>query len=282
MPNLLFPVDFSAPCANIAPAVRAWATAYGAEVTLLHVFDHAPFLAFDHPELIAQLDTLQHAARQRLDAFLPDAFPGLTVHRHQVAGHPGTAIADYAAAQAASLIMLPTHGYTRFRQLLLGSVVAGVLHDSEVPVWTSAHADQPVPQPAPRHILCAIDCGPQTRNVLRSAQTVAARFNAPLRIVYSHPNVDPRFPSATAERAHRLVHEESLAAYEAVAAELDLPTYLQVLEEPTLVAGVQAAIETHQADLLIIGRGHIQGTLGRLRSNAHDLIRTAPCPVLSV
>jgi nucleotide-binding universal stress UspA family protein len=136
--------------------------------------------------------------------------------------------------------------------------------------------------PAPKHVLCAIDCGPQTRHVLEAAVAVAKRFGAPLRIVYSHPALDTRFPSATAERAHRLVHEEALAAYQAVAAELDLPEYLEVLEEPTLVAGVLGAIATHQADLLVIGRGRIQGVMGRLRTNAHDLIRMSPCPVLSV
>jgi len=281
MRHILLPVDFSAPCENLVPAVAAWARRYEADLTLLHVHE-LPVVAVDQPNLVAELAVLREASQQRLQEFLPDAFAGLTVRRVQVDGRAGSAIVDYAAANGIDLIMMPTHGYTRFRQMLLGSVVASVLHDSEVPVWTSAHADAALAAPAPQHVLCAIDCGPQTRHVLEAAMAVAKRFGAPLRIVYSHPALDTRFPSATAERAHRLVHEEALAAYQAVAAELDLPEYLEILEEPTLVAGVLAAIATHQADLLVIGRGRIQGVMGRLRTNAHDLIRMSPCPVLSV
>ncbi len=38
----------------------------------------------------------------------------------------------------------------------------------------------------------------------------------------------------------------------------------------------------HDADLIVIGRGVLHETLGRLRTHAHAIIRQAPCPVLSV
>jgi nucleotide-binding universal stress UspA family protein len=38
----------------------------------------------------------------------------------------------------------------------------------------------------------------------------------------------------------------------------------------------------HGADLILIGRGTLHGTLGRLRTHAYGIIRHAPCPVLSV
>jgi nucleotide-binding universal stress UspA family protein len=37
-----------------------------------------------------------------------------------------------------------------------------------------------------------------------------------------------------------------------------------------------------QADLVIIGRGHADRALGRLRSHTYNIIRNAPCPVISV
>ena len=280
MPRVLFPVDFSGPCANIAPAVHGWAVRSRADVTLLHAHE-TPFLAIDHPNLVAELATLREASHCRLDAFLLHAFPEVAVRRLQLDGRPGSAITDYAAANGISLIMLPTHGYTRFRQLLLGSVVASVLHDSEIPVWTSAHAEAPLLAPIPKHILCAIECGPQTQNVLAAAVKVSQQFKAPLRIVFWHPS-NSNFPSATADRAHQVVHDAAVEHYQSIAADLALPEHLEILEETTLVEGVQNAIATHKTDLLIIGRGRIQGVLGRLRSNSHDLIRSAPCPVLSV
>ena len=43
----------------------------------------------------------------------------------------------------------------------------------------------------------------------------------------------------------------------------------------------QAAVQ-HKADLVVIGRGHLGETLGRLRTNAYAVIRQSPCPVISV
>ena len=45
---------------------------------------------------------------------------------------------------------------------------------------------------------------------------------------------------------------------------------------------VQQAAIGHDADLIVIGRGVIQKTLGRLRSGAYSIIREAPCPVISI
>jgi nucleotide-binding universal stress UspA family protein len=36
------------------------------------------------------------------------------------------------------------------------------------------------------------------------------------------------------------------------------------------------------AGLIVIGRGVHTGVLGRLRAHAYEIIRNAPCPVLSV
>jgi nucleotide-binding universal stress UspA family protein len=36
------------------------------------------------------------------------------------------------------------------------------------------------------------------------------------------------------------------------------------------------------ADLIVLGRGPMHETLGRLRTHAHGIIQRSPCPVLSV
>jgi len=49
------------------------------------------------------------------------------------------------------------------------------------------------------------------------------------------------------------------------------------------VAGaVREEARRHRADLIVIGRGILHETLGRLRTHAYGIIRHAPCPVLSV
>jgi nucleotide-binding universal stress UspA family protein len=49
------------------------------------------------------------------------------------------------------------------------------------------------------------------------------------------------------------------------------------------VAGsVREDARRHATDLVVIGRGLLQETLGRLRTHAYGIIRQAPCPVISV
>jgi nucleotide-binding universal stress UspA family protein len=45
---------------------------------------------------------------------------------------------------------------------------------------------------------------------------------------------------------------------------------------------VREEARRHGADLVLIGRGALHETLGRLRTHAYGIIRQSPCPVLSV
>jgi hypothetical protein len=42
------------------------------------------------------------------------------------------------------------------------------------------------------------------------------------------------------------------------------------------------AVESENLDLLVIGRPHEDGILGRLSTHAYDIVRRSPCPVISV
>jgi nucleotide-binding universal stress UspA family protein len=63
----------------------------------------------------------------------------------------------------------------------------------------------------------------------------------------------------------------------------DAGTHLEILLRLGKVAEVVRSVALQQeADLVLIGRGVIQGMLGRLRSEAYTIIREAPCPVISI
>lgn len=274
--HILFPVDFSPVCAAVVPAVAAMARQFCAKVSLLHALD-------THDELPEQQRERAAFYQDKLAQFSPQAFEGLAVERVLLHGRPAEAIVDYARRWHADLIMMPTRGHTRFRQLLLGSVTAGVLHDAQCPVWTSAHAEQiPAAGVEYKRIVCAIDLGARSAGVLKCADFFAAKFGAELHVVHSVQAVDPRLASAVAHRAHAYLIETAQEKYGKLAKELGLRVPIEILEEPELIPPIVRAAERLKADLLVIGRGVIQGFLGRLRSNAHELIRTSPCPVLSV
>jgi nucleotide-binding universal stress UspA family protein len=175
---------------------------------------------------------------------------------------------------------MPTIGYTRFRLLLLGSVTASVLHDAECPVLTDAHTEEhPLAVPKYETILCALDLEHGSPELLRKAREFAAKMKARLIPVHAVPQPDERFITGPSERAHRYLCDEARKTY----AQYGAPEELVVVEAPgSAIQGVVSAVREHRADLIIAGRGHAQGFLGRLRSNIHRLILESPCPVLSI
>ncbi|MEZ5352324.1 MAG: universal stress protein [Bryobacteraceae bacterium] len=279
--HILFPVDFSAGARATAPAVAAMARHDGARVTLLHSLD-MPYGEIGAAPIEGEIEQASLHQRLRLQEFLPELWKGRDVARVELRGKPADVIVRYARDHAVDLIMLPTHGFSRFRPLLLGSVTAAVLHDAECPVWTSAHSDS-IPAPDRyRKVLCGIDAAPHSVDVLRMAGNFARDWEASLEVVHSVPAVDEQFYSAAAARAHQHLIDLALRDYPALAAAAGISVPLEILEGEGLIGPIAGAARERGADLLIIGRGAIQGFLGRLRTHAHELIRTSPCPVLSV
>lgn len=56
------------------------------------------------------------------------------VHVHVAVGDPGREISAYAGKQNADLIVLPSHGYGFFKNILLGSVAERVIRLAHCPV----------------------------------------------------------------------------------------------------------------------------------------------------
>ncbi len=278
--NILFPVDFSERSRQLWPAVKRMAQELGAPVTLLHVIDTARLAP---TELEGEQESIRNRIHEKLHRF-PDAEPRVSSLTREVReGAPAECIVQYAAGLDAPLIMMATRGHTRFRQLLLGSVTAAVLHDAACPVWTEAHTENlTFPQDGYRSVLCAVDMGAQTTRLLKAADEFSRQFGASLAAVHSIPRGDARFANALSDRAHSLLVYNAREEFAACCGKAHIEPPLEIVEDGSVVEGVVSAAERQQADLLVIGRGVIQGTLGRLRSCAHDLIRRSPCPVLSI
>lgn len=279
--SILFPVDFSERCRGAWPAVASMARCLDAPVTLIHAVD------FGYPDVSEMFSGCLPAVCARAQKMLEQfETPGLEIpasHREVTMGSAATGIIEKAARMEAPWIMLPTRGHNRYRQLLLGSVTASVLHDAPCPVWTEAHGESGPPHPDVRQaIVCAVDMSASTPILLAVALELSGKLAVPLQIVHSIPRPDPRFPSAVADRAHSILIDNALDAFYDHCRDIEVALQLEIVEDPTLVGGIVDAVAKLRADLLIIGRGVIQGPLGRLRTNAHDLIRRSPCAVLSV
>ena len=273
--KILFPVDFSARCTAAAKMVETYAYHFEASVTLLHVVE--PIIYTDLP-----IDATD-VAEEQLRTYLADRFEGSEVHRVLLHGDAAHKIADFAHDGTFHLIMLPTHGYGKFRRFILGSVAAKVLHDARCPVWTGAHMEEIVTHDEPefRNVLCAIDLGKQSCAALRWAGKFAQEFGSKLSVVHAvptakdHPNIycdqDWKFELVTGARDR----------IQDLLKTLELEAEVAVIAEEAPIAVGDAAVST-EADLLVIGRSVEDGMLGRLRTNAYSIIRQSPCPVVSV
>lgn len=282
--RILFPVDFSARCAAAVPSVKEMAKRFGAEVTVLHVVD-LPTAGVAPPEasawsVLIGAERLRQQGEVALTSFLEREFPGFAVQRETAEGDAAFTIIEYARERKAGLIMMPTTGLGPFRRMLLGSVTAKVLHDSLVPVWTGAHAEEIAAHPPARwkRVLCAVEDERRDLPVLRWVREFAAEQHLEVRLVHAvrgpeecEDNLGFREFLLDAGRQRMEELQEQAGTNFEVCFQVGLAG--QVIHRAAIGYG---------ADLVVIGRGVIQKPLGRLRSDAYEIIREAPCPVISV
>jgi nucleotide-binding universal stress UspA family protein len=269
--RILVPIDFSLRSEEAARYAKRLALHFHSEVILLHVVQpvHLDFAMVE--PFRASIEDLSKAqlarSEKQLAALACPEFNDVSLRLMVVEGDPADRIIHCAQTEAVNLVVMPTQGHSRIRQFLIGSVTAKVLHDCESPVLTGSHLEQrsDFPNLTAKKILCAVDFGHQSETVLKWGARLAHEFGAKVTVV--HADNHPEY-----ELTDRLVNMAKAAGVEA---------------EPLVEAGepykaVTGAATRLGADLLIIGRGSTNSTIGRLRAQAYGIVRQSPCPVLSV
>jgi nucleotide-binding universal stress UspA family protein len=284
--HILVPIDFSEQSKLIRPHVLSMARYCGARITLLHVVP-LPAVWYGGAEggygVMFDVPGMESAARKELSTFLDAPADEYNVDVAVETGEPADRVVSYAAKHDVDLIMMPTHGFGVFRSLLLGSVVAKVLHDAKCSVWTAAHVNNLPPAANPTcggRMLCAVDFAPSSAALVRRACDFAKLFCARLTLLHAVPLLTTAEPGADIALRRTLMQaaRESLANLQR-----ETGTSLDALVEEGNVANtVRNATEHGDIRLLIIGRGHMNQALGRLRSSTYQIIRSSRCPVLSL
>ncbi|HET6146268.1 MAG TPA: universal stress protein [Polyangia bacterium] len=144
--SILVPTDFSDASAEALATAIAFARAFSARVTLIHVFVEPTYVLpppvematfpFDISEIMAKVQTSLDAERQRVEK------AGIQVEAETITGRAAPEIVAYAKKIGADLIVMGTHGRSGFQHALLGSVAERVVHHSPCPVLV-------VPAPRP-------------------------------------------------------------------------------------------------------------------------------------
>ena len=282
--SILFPVDFSEACEAITPHVRSLCERFQASLILAH-FVYIPSMAYGAIDaggpVMWPVEQLTENAEQRLKTFSAKFFPGRDARTIVQEGDPAACISDIAVSQQVDLIMMPTHGYGRFRTLLLGSVAGKTLHDAPCAVWTAAHRAKQRPAEPWKRILCAIDTDAEGEKLLRKAAELSENGKISVRVIHAVPAAAP-----VEDRSTEPTFEEFLlnSGQGAVA---QLQASAGTAFEAHVRAGVIPDMVRDEAvdwdaDLVLIGRGVLPRFAGQFRSHASSIVRTMPCPVLSV
>jgi nucleotide-binding universal stress UspA family protein len=282
-PHILFPVDFSERSRAVRHCVISMSRHFRAKITLIHAA-HIPLVWYGVELSPAMFDVgaFIEDANDRLNGFLETTDGALEVNPIVMEGDPAECIVKYAEQHGVGMIMMPTHGYGKFRSLLLGSVTAKVLHDAKCAVWTSAHTEDSALacRGGFKSILCAVDLAPESAGLICYAATFARSFGAQLRVVHAVSFAETQaqaFPEYDCSQGLFEMSRATIAERQKEAG-IEAPVFLEVGSAANVV---RTAAREFEADLVIIGRGKMHETLGRLRSNAYAIIRDSPCPVIS-
>jgi nucleotide-binding universal stress UspA family protein len=283
--KILFPIDFSERSRAAAPFVLSMAQRYNAEVVALHALQPPPPLYAGmntvYPE-VYDFESISADLSIDLRKFTDSELPRVNVRCVVELGDPAVIITEYAEENNISLIAMPTHGYGGFRRALLGSVTAKVLHDAKIPVWTAAHAPEPSHRahPQPRHILCAVNLRPESRQTLEFAIGIAGDANATVELVHVAAEGEVEaFP--TESRLQEILVEAVRDKLVRIREEAIAPEVEAIVDGGSVADMVRSEAARKRADLVVIGRGSIQRGLGRWWNNAYAIVREAPCPVIS-
>lgn len=226
--------------------------------------------------------TIERDAEARLGALrAEDLFNGLDVKQVVKQGDPALAITELANVIDDCLIMIPTHGFGKFRSLLLGSVTAKVLHDAKSAVWTDAHVEDPAADAPlePSRILCAVALDGRDEPLIRKAIELAGDQDH-VRLVHAVPVEEMRPQKYFSLEFDRFLMDTAKNRVAELQNALGISVQACV-QGGAISAVVRRSALLHGSDLIVIGRGVVKEPLGRLRTHAYSIIRDAPCPVVS-
>jgi len=293
--KILFPTDFSR-CAEQAMQYALYvAKQFNAELHMLHAvvpLEYDPNNpAMQFPDLKKINAEIEKITASKLGAALA-AHDVKTVKIKQ-AQRQGLSIApmimEYASENDIDLIIMGTHGRRGLGHLFLGSVAEEVVRFASCPVFTVRERKVPHASPTIKSILAPVDFSEHARLAVRHAKEIAARNDARLILLHVvEQAIHPAFYTAGVRTWSELVPELLSASQRELERMLKevkgptVPTEIQVVEG-NAVGEITKFADSQNLDLIVIATHGLTGIEHfLLGSTTEKVIRTAPCPVLTV
>lgn len=276
--RILIPIDFSEPCRLALDQAIAWAKRMPCELHLAHVVE----AAFGHAAgVVHELDNLTRIAELESDVLGP-------IQSHVAVGHPAIELVRLAYRHRIDLIIMGSHGRSGLRGLLLGSIAASVVRHADCPVLciNANGVNGSTARATDQSILCPIDFSETSHRAMAVAADLAHRLGVGLRLL--HVEAPP-----VAALVEPVLGPGVMAAC-AADGQLALQTWKSEVERrtahvtATTVVGTPAtaiadSASKHHCQLIVMGTHGRTGLAHILMGSvAERVLRTAPCPVLTV
>ncbi|MFZ0706760.1 MAG: universal stress protein [Candidatus Korobacteraceae bacterium] len=279
--NVLIATDLSKHSDEVLRAGMDLRSAYGAHATVLYVLPQEDYALAGFEAFAVARDAARRDLTE-LEENLSKQYRCVRGKDYEVLmaeGDVSECVFDCARQRNIDLIVLGTHGRTGFSKAFVGSVAERIFRRAEVPVLTIGPCARRSSLSAPRRLLAPIDFTAATQHSAKFACALARQHQSELVLLHVIEDV-PKGAMADVERLRHTV-EQSLA--ELTSCE-EKPKHVRFMARlgkivPTVV---EAAAEL-EADLLILGVHTYPKLLDHFRwQNAYELVRQAPCPVLTV
>lgn len=280
--QILCPVDFSDASHHATQYAIALARLHRSVLTVLHV----PRESADSRRLAADAAAMFENATQI----------GMNVEVLIECGEPAHRIVTRAAALPADVIVMGTHGAGGFEHLMLGSVAEKVLRKATCPVLTIPPHAPFAPGATFKKIVCAVDFSEWSLGALDQACALAEESGGNVTAVHViewpwHEPPVPQLDGLPPEQAAALLeyrrYQEKMAKSRLEAVKDEVGGGRCRIDTRVAhgkpYAELLCAIERECADLVVIGvHGRSALDVFFFGSTTHQMVRRAPCPVLTL
>lgn len=298
--RLLVPTDFSASADAALDHAVSMAGRFQASLHLLHVVNDPGAGLYGLGDAEVKLNRLKQKAesraRERLQELARDS--SAVDIRTQVAQRTslgvGDVVQEYAGTHKIDLVMMGTQGRGGLGRLVLGSVANTLIRRLSCPVMTVRERDEE-PSSSPevdyQTLLAPIDFSDHSRTALRLTKTVAGRYGATQQLLFvAEKRVLPTFSDTGIPGVGVVEMDPDIVANAETALESlntkvegpDVDSDYHVQEGDVAQAIVDFA-KSNAVDLIVMATRGLSG-IDRfvMGSNTERVVRTAPCPVLTV
>jgi nucleotide-binding universal stress UspA family protein len=294
--QILCPVDLSEASSRALTYAAALSRWYDAALTVLYVVPTFDPMPVPSPSLAGAVQMIHPPSRDEVLAEMrrvvesAGAAP-LDPTIAAEAGDPVRTIVDRALTTSTDLVVMGTHGRSGFERFMIGSVTEKVLRKAPCPVFTvppQATASLPA-EVLFKRILCPMDFSPSALQALGFALDLARQADGSVTVMHAIEWLAEEEPRAHAHfnvpeyRQHLI--EDAHSRLQALVAE-ESRTWSAIQEVVTVGRAHREVLRLaadSPSDLIVMGaqgRGGIG--LALFGSTTEQVVRAAPCPVLTV